>query len=137
MGSGQSHPSASGATETEKSSYPSSNSETLESVSSPSSQDVPPPNTMKANAKPKPPPKNESGYDRAQRVCRKKKLFYDACYTAQLSSKEEDCSDLFESYRTCFLRVITKDMDKRGVKVSENSMIGEYKEDIADEDDNS
>ena len=94
------------------------------------------PSTKKVVAKKvKQPPKNETGYDRAQRVCRKKKRAYDACYTAQLSSKEEDCSDLFEEYRSCFLRVIAKDMDKRGVQVSENSMIGEFKEEIADEDD--
>lgn len=80
------------------------------------------------------PPKNETGYARAQRVCRKKKRTYDACYTAQLSSKEEDCHDIFEEYRTCFLRVMAKDMEKRGVKVSENSMIGEYKDEVADED---
>jgi hypothetical protein len=78
------------------------------------------------------PPENESGYDRAQRVCRRRKRTYDACYTAQLSSKEEDCNELFEAYRSCFLKVIAKDMEKRGVKVNESSMIGEYKEDIAD-----
>ena len=74
------------------------------------------------------PPENESGYDRAQRVCRKQKRKYDACYTAQLSSKEEDCNDIFEAYRTCFLRVMAKDMEKRGVKVNESSIIGEYKD---------
>mmetsp|Transcript_8196 Transcript_8196/g.17726 ORF Transcript_8196/g.17726 Transcript_8196/m.17726 type:complete len:141 (+) Transcript_8196:176-598(+) len=79
--------------------------------------------------------KDESGYARAQRVCRKKKRAYDACYTAQLSSKEEDCDDLFETYRTCFLRVIAKDMEKRGVNVSQDSMIGEYKAET-EEDDN-
>ena len=53
--------------------------------------------------------------------------------TAQLSSKEEDCNELFESYRNCFLKVIAKDMEKRGVKVNETSMIGEYKEETAEE----
>lgn len=76
---------------------------------------------------------DESGYARAQRLCRKKKRAYDACYTAQISSKEEDCDDLFETYRTCFLNVMSKDMQKRGVKVSEDSMIGEYKEELADD----
>jgi hypothetical protein len=79
------------------------------------------------------PPENESGYARAQRICRRKKRTYDACYTAQLSSKEEDCNELFESYRNCFLKVIAKDMKKRGVKVNETSMIGEYKEETAEE----
>ena len=79
---------------------------------------------------------SSSGYDRATRVCRKKKRAYDACYTAQLTSKEEDCDELFETYRTCFLRVIAKDMKRRGVKVSENSMIGEYKAEEDDEVDN-
>ena len=81
------------------------------------------------------PPQNESGYARATRICQKKKLAYDRCYTAQLSSKEEDCNDLFETYRTCFLRIMSKDMERRGIKVSENSMIGEYKEEVAEEDD--
>lgn len=79
----------------------------------------------------KKPPENESVYYRAQRICRKQKRKYDACYTAQLSSKEEDCNDLFEAYRTCFLRIMAKDMENRGVKVSESSMIGEYKDEIA------
>jgi hypothetical protein len=79
------------------------------------------------------PPENESGYARAQRLCRRKKRSYDACYTAQISSKEEDCNELFETYRNCYLKVIAKDMENRGVKVKENSMIGEYKEGTADE----
>ncbi len=81
----------------------------------------------------KKPPENESGYDRAQRICRKKKRKYDACYTAQLSSKEEDCNDLFEAYRTCFLHIMAKNMEKRGVKVNESSMIGEYNDEISEE----
>ena len=80
----------------------------------------------------KKPPENESGYDKAQRVCRKQKRKYDACYTAQLSSKEEDCNDLFEAYRTCFLRIMAKDMEKRGVNVNESSMIGEYNDEMSD-----
>ena len=82
------------------------------------------------------PPENETGYARAERICRKKKGAHDACYTSQLSSKEEDCYDLFESYRTCFMRAMAKDMQKRGVKASENSMIGEYNEE-AEEEENS
>ena len=104
-------------------------------ASSPSTNNNPSPNNKENKVKPKP-PKNETGYDRATRVCRKKKRAYDACYTAQLTSKEEDCDELFETYRTCFLRVIAKDMERRGVKVSENSMIGEYKAEEAEEDDN-
>ena len=80
-------------------------------------------------------PTNESGYQRAERVCRRKKRAYDACYTAQLSSKDEDCAELFESYRACFLRVMTRDMERRGVKVSENSMVGEFTEEEREEDD--
>mmetsp|Transcript_11547 Transcript_11547/g.17503 ORF Transcript_11547/g.17503 Transcript_11547/m.17503 type:complete len:128 (+) Transcript_11547:197-580(+) len=125
MGSSQSHP---------------TNDEVTEKIISPSSSSSPPPppptTTTTTTSKPKrtKPPKNESGYSRATRVCNKKKRAYDACYTAQLSSKEEDCDDLFETYRTCFLRVIAKDMEKRGVKVSENSMIGEYKDETADDE---
>ena len=81
----------------------------------------------------KKPPENESGYDKAQRICRKQKRKYDACYTAQLSSKEEDCNDLFEAYRTCFLRIMAKDMEKRGIKVNESSMIGEYNDEMSEE----
>mmetsp|Transcript_20059 Transcript_20059/g.43506 ORF Transcript_20059/g.43506 Transcript_20059/m.43506 type:complete len:132 (-) Transcript_20059:268-663(-) len=130
MGSGQSR----AANDDGEKSFSSTASHTPEIISSSSSQDLSSqPINTKGNAKPNP-PKNESGPARAERICRKKKRAYDACYTAQLSSKEEDCSDLFESYKTCFLRVMTKDMEKRGVKVSENSMIGEYKEEIADEE---
>ena len=93
-------------------------------------------NTTTTNNKAKKPPKNETGYDKATRICRKKKRLYDACYTAQLSDKEENCEELFETYRNCFMRVMHKDMEKRGVRISENSMIGEYKEDIADDEDN-
>lgn len=82
----------------------------------------------------KPPPKNESGYARAERLCRKKKRIYDACYTAALSSKEEDCEELFDSYRTCFLKNMTRDMEKRGVQVSSGSMVGEFKEEVEDDE---
>lgn len=75
-------------------------------------------------------PKNESGYAKAERICRKKKRVYDACYTAALSSKEEDCEELFDTYRSCFLRVLTKDMEKRGVKVNSGSMLGEYQDEV-------
>ena len=88
--------------------------------------------SKRAKAKP---PANESAYARAQRICRKKKRAYDGCYTAALSSKEEDCGGLFEAYRACFLRVMSTDMERRGVKVSENSMVGEYKEEVADDED--
>ena len=76
-------------------------------------------------------PKNESGYAKAERICRKKKRVYDACYTAALSSKEEDCEELFDTYRSCFLRVLTKDMEKRGVKVNSGSMLGEYQDEVS------
>jgi len=76
----------------------------------------------------------ESGYALATRKCRKKQRLYDACYTAALSSKEEDCEELFEAYRTCFLKWMSKDMRQRGVQVSENSMIGEFLEDETDDD---
>ncbi len=80
------------------------------------------------------PPKNESGYARAERLCRRKKRVYDACYTAALSSKEEDCEDLFDDYRSCFLKAMTKDMEKRGVQVSSGSMVGEFKEEVEDDE---
>lgn len=124
MGSGQSRTLNN---EAEKSSPTASRS--TENVSS--SLDVPQSINAKGAAKQN---INESGPARAQRICRKKKRAYDACYTAQLSSKEEDCNDLFDQYRSCFLRVMTRDMEKRGVKVSENSMIGEYKEDTAEDE---
>lgn len=82
----------------------------------------------------KPPPKNESGYARAERICRKKKRVYDACYTAALSSKDEDCEELFDAYRSCFLKAMTKDMENRGVKVSSGSMVGEFKEEVEDDE---
>ena len=82
---------------------------------------------------PGPGDRNESGFQRAQRRCRRKKRAYDACYTAQLSNKEEDCADLFDAYRSCFMSVIARDMEKRGVQVNSNSMVGEFKDEEDDE----
>mmetsp|Transcript_8357 Transcript_8357/g.15156 ORF Transcript_8357/g.15156 Transcript_8357/m.15156 type:complete len:133 (-) Transcript_8357:132-530(-) len=130
MGSGQSHPANDDATGKISTSSTKA-SHTTDTISSSSPPDSSPPTATK-----KKPIRNESGYARAQRVCRKKKGAYDACYTDQLASKEENCDDLFESYHTCFLRVMAKDMEKRGVAVSENSMIGEYKEEAMDEEEN-
>uniref|UniRef100_A0A7S2M0W9 Uncharacterized protein n=1 Tax=Skeletonema marinoi TaxID=267567 RepID=A0A7S2M0W9_9STRA len=79
-------------------------------------------------------PKNESGYARSERLCRKKKRVYDACYTAALSSKEEDCEELFDTYRSCFLKAMTKDMEKRGIQVNSGSMVGEFKEEVEDDE---
>ena len=79
--------------------------------------------------------KNESGFQRAQRKCRKKKRAYDACYTAQLSNKEEDCADLFDAYRSCFMSAMSRDMEKRGVQVNSNSMVGEFKDENTMNDD--
>ena len=116
MGSSQSRP----ETTSESSTTPTATKNTISST----------------NNKAKQLPKNETGYDKATRICRKKKRLYDACYTAQLSDKEENCEELFETYKSCFMRVMHKDMENRGVKVSENSMIGEYREDVADDDNN-
>lgn len=85
-------------------------------------------------ASPAAPPSRESGYARAKRKCLKKQRLYDACYTAALSSKEEDCGELFEAYRTCFLKWMHKDMERRGVRVSEGSLVGEFLEE--EEEDN-
>jgi hypothetical protein len=116
MGSGQSHPNAND----NKDATPPAPSATTSRTSEKETKAAP--------------TKDESGYARAQRLCRKKKRAYDLCYTAQVSGKGEDCDDLFDTYRTCFLRVISKDMDKRGVKASKDSMIGEYKDDVADDE---
>ena len=75
----------------------------------------------------------ESGYTLARRKCAKKQRLYDACYTAALSSKDEDCGELFEAYRTCFLKWMSKDMEKRGVKVNGGSMVGEFLEELNDD----
>ncbi|KAL3781983.1 hypothetical protein ACHAW5_006073 [Stephanodiscus triporus] len=126
MGSGSSCP----ANEDTWSSSGNSDNEGLTTKDSRKAEDASLTTVTEAKSKP---PKNETGYARAQRICRRKKRAYDACYTAQLSSKEEDCNELFEAYRNCFLNVIAKDMEKRGVKVNEKSMIGEHKGESADE----
>lgn len=91
------------------------------------------PNTAQQAAAATPPKPSESGYALATRKCAKKQRLYDACYTAALSSKEEDCGELFEAYRTCFLKWMHKDMQRRGVRVSEGSLVGEF---LEEEDDN-
>lgn len=88
----------------------------------------------KMQRSPPKPPRNESSFARAQRKCSKKKRAYDACYTAQLTGKGEECDDLFEAYRTCFLRWMSKDMESRGVAVKEGSMIAEFKEETDDDE---
>jgi len=51
-----------------------------------------------------------------------------------LSSKEEDCEELFDTYRSCFLKAMTKDMEKRGIQVNSGSMVGEFKEEVEDDE---
>lgn len=130
MGAGKSRPCTDDASSTPSTSGTTTEPQTTTTASDLDDSAVSSSTTKKEKKKP---PENESGFNRAQRICRKHKRKYDACYTAQLSSKEEDCNDLFEEYRTCFLRVMAKDMEKRGVKVNESSMIGEYKDEMADE----
>jgi hypothetical protein len=75
---------------------------------------------------------NETGYDLATRKCARPKRLYDACYTAALTNKEEDCGELFDNFRMCFLKWMRKDMERRGVSVSSGSMIGEFIEEEED-----
>ncbi|EJK66266.1 hypothetical protein THAOC_12826 [Thalassiosira oceanica] len=111
---------------------PASSSADDEPTPTPTHQPSPPQAPQSARGDPRPSNKNESGFQRAQRKCRKKKRDYDACYTAQLASKEEDCADLFDAYRSCFMSVISRDMEKRGVFVNSNSMVGEFKDEEDD-----
>mmetsp|Transcript_9361 Transcript_9361/g.15403 ORF Transcript_9361/g.15403 Transcript_9361/m.15403 type:complete len:137 (-) Transcript_9361:227-637(-) len=136
MGSSQSTPStASSDDNISSSSITNSNNNTIDTTAaSQSKNDDSNPSSNNTTKIKRQPPKNESGYARAERLCRKKKRVYDACYTAALSSKDEDCEELFDAYRSCFLKAMTKDMEKRGVKVSSGSMVGEYKEEVEDDE---
>ncbi len=133
MGSSQSTPSAAAPSSDVKITSDIANN-TVDATTSQSNDNNTNSNTTKIKRKPAPLPKNESGYARAERLCRKKKRIYDACYTAALSSKEEDCEELFDSYRMCFLKNMTRDMEKRGVQVSSGSMVGEFKEEVEDDE---
>ena len=136
MGSSQSTPSPAAPSDAKITSNSTSNSTDATkstSISQSNDKDNNDNNNNTTKIKRKPPPKNESGYARAERLCRKKKRIYDACYTAALSSKEEDCEELFDSYRLCFLKNMTRDMEKRGVRVNSGSMVGEFKEEVEDD----
>lgn len=126
MGSGSSRPDSDGVSSSSSGNNLANTSRMLDDDTSSTSGKTNVIHTKKSKS----PPENESGYARAQRICRKKRRTYDACYTAQLSSKDEDCNDLFEDYRNCFLKIMANDMEKRGVKVSDTSMIGECKDEI-------
>ena len=126
MGSGSSRPDSDGVSSSSSGKNLANTSRMLDDDTSSTSSKTNGIHTKKSKS----PPENESGYARAQRICRKKRRTYDACYTAQLSSKDEDCNDLFEDYRNCFLKIMANDMEKRGVKVSDTSMIGECKDEI-------
>ena len=78
--------------------------------------------------------RKESSYDLATRKCATARRHYDACYTAALSSKEENCGELFDVYKSCFLKWMSVDMKRRGVQVSEGSMVGEFLEEEEDDE---
>jgi len=136
MGSNQSTPSSAAPSDEvskSSSSITNNNSNTIDKTTASQSSDGSNANTNTSKIK-RTAPKNESGYARAERLCRKKKRVYDACYTAALSSKEEDCEELFDTYRSCFLKAMTKDMEKRGIQVNSGSMVGEFKEEVEDDE---
>ena len=134
MGSSQSTPSAAAPSSSDAKITSNIIDNNVDSTTAATSQSNTENNSNTTKIKRKPPPKNESGYARAERLCRKKKRIYDACYTAALSSKEEDCEELFDAYRLCFLKNMTKDMEKRGVQVNSGSMVGEFKEEVEDDE---
>jgi hypothetical protein len=101
--------------------------------STPSSPPTEAPPTAPTQTTPSTQPPTESGYALAKRKCLKKQRLYDACYTAALSSKDEDCGELFEAYRTCFLKWMSRDMVRRGVRVSGGSMVGEFLEEESED----
>lgn len=81
-----------------------------------------------------PSPKLE-GFSLVQFKCRKKKAIYQRCqdkiHGSFLEGKEndEDCDDLFETYKRCIFLGMKKDREKRGVGApKQGSALAEFQE---------
>lgn len=87
----------------------------------------------------KQPPPNLSGVDLVNYKCRKKKAAYSKCVSSFYKDKflqgkamnqEEECGDLFDTYRTCYLKEIKREFfDKGQKKPKEGSVLAEEFED--------
>jgi hypothetical protein len=82
-----------------------------------------------------PPPEQDlSGIDLVNYKCRKKKSAYKKCVAnfynekflqGRALSQEEECGDLFERYRTCYLKGLKREFfDKGKKKPKEGSILG-------------
>ena len=77
----------------------------------------------------------KTGIALVEHRCRKKKAAYDKCHSSWYNDRflkmksidqAEDCGDLFEAWRQCYLKNMKKEFfDKEKKQVSENSLLGQ------------
>jgi carboxypeptidase C (cathepsin A) len=76
-----------------------------------------------------------TGIDLVNHKCRKKKASYDKCVskwynerflTGKSINQEEECGELFDIYKQCYLKHLKREFfDKGGKKVKEGSLLAE------------
>jgi hypothetical protein len=88
----------------------------------------------------KKPPSNISGPALVEYKCRKKKKAFTRCVGGWYNDRflpgkaledersEENCEELFEVFKQCYVRGMVAEQKKKGLKIEEGSMLAEYME---------
>jgi len=86
----------------------------------------------------KQPPPNLSGPALVEWKCRKRKKAWNSCVGGWYNDRflpgkaledersEQNCDELFEKFRQCYMRGMLAEQKKKGLKISENSMLAEF-----------
>lgn len=98
--------------------------------------------TRDSEAKPKTkqPPPNLSGPALVEWKCRKRKRAWNKCVGGWYNDRflpgkaledersEQNCDELFERFRHCYMRGMLEEQKKKGLKIEEGSMLAEFAE---------
>lgn len=88
----------------------------------------------------KQPPPNLSGPALVEWKCRKRKQTWNKCVGGWYNNRflpgkaledersEQDCDELFEKFRLCYMRGMLEEQEKKGLKIEEGSMLAEFAE---------
>ncbi|CAJ1959412.1 unnamed protein product [Cylindrotheca closterium] len=88
----------------------------------------------------KQPPPNLSGPALVEWKCRKRKKAWNSCVGGWYNDRflpgkaledersEQNCDELFEKFRHCYMRGMLTEQKKKGLKVEEGSMLAEFAE---------
>lgn len=128
MGSSQSTPAVETPTPTNIANAP--ESKQLPTKSDPTNAESTPATAKKESAK-----QTRTGIDLVNYRCRKKKATYDKCVskwyngrflTGKSINQEEECGDLFDIYKQCYMKNLKKEFFDKGKKqVKEGSFLAE------------